>query len=242
MMPTFPPPPLKFRTAGFPQYGLKAGLSDEAFPLDANPARRPVCLCPSCSPLASLYTPYCAGERGALEHRRASGLCRPTPEALAPVRVMLSRPLNAYLAPSASLAGTSRFRRPATYTRCPRCAYSPRRPASGSALSLSAPSRHAALYERGESIGCSCPVPSPTALAFAEASTARHSQVPPSSASDGTLIFAASPVRYSLRPVELLASLADLTGCFPQPTEAFYSPAFDGSVTLPAAGYDYGGN
>jgi hypothetical protein len=33
MMPTFPSPPLKFRTAGFPQYGFKAGLSDEAFPV-----------------------------------------------------------------------------------------------------------------------------------------------------------------------------------------------------------------
>ncbi len=32
MMPTFPSPPLKFRTAGFPRYRFKAGLSDEAFP------------------------------------------------------------------------------------------------------------------------------------------------------------------------------------------------------------------
>jgi len=32
MMPTSPPPPLKFRTAGFPQYGFKASLSDGAFP------------------------------------------------------------------------------------------------------------------------------------------------------------------------------------------------------------------
>ena len=32
MMPTFPSSPLKFRTAGFPRYGFKAGLSDEAFP------------------------------------------------------------------------------------------------------------------------------------------------------------------------------------------------------------------
>jgi hypothetical protein len=31
MMPTFPSPPLSFRTAGFPQYGCKAGLSGEAF-------------------------------------------------------------------------------------------------------------------------------------------------------------------------------------------------------------------
>src|SRR6266542_4139745 len=33
MMPTFPSPPLKFRTASFPRYGFKAGLSDEAFPV-----------------------------------------------------------------------------------------------------------------------------------------------------------------------------------------------------------------
>ena len=32
MMPTSPPPPLSFRTSGFPQYGWKAGLSDGAFP------------------------------------------------------------------------------------------------------------------------------------------------------------------------------------------------------------------
>jgi hypothetical protein len=32
MMPTFPSSPLKFRTAGFPRYGLKAGISGEAFP------------------------------------------------------------------------------------------------------------------------------------------------------------------------------------------------------------------
>ena len=31
MMPTFPSPSLKFRTAGFPQYGFKAGVSDGAF-------------------------------------------------------------------------------------------------------------------------------------------------------------------------------------------------------------------
>jgi hypothetical protein len=35
-----------------------------------------------------------------------------------------------------------------------------------------------------------------------------------------------------LRPTELLASL----------TGGFYFRAFDGSVTLPAAGYNYGGN
>src|SRR5208337_4741177 len=52
--------------------------------------------------------------------------------------------------PSAPLAGTSQFRRPATYMRCLRCAGAPRRPASGSELSLSIPSRHAAPYVPGE--------------------------------------------------------------------------------------------
>ena len=32
MMPTSPRSPLSFRTAGFPQYGWKAGLSGETFP------------------------------------------------------------------------------------------------------------------------------------------------------------------------------------------------------------------
>jgi len=35
MMPTFPSSPLKFRTAGFPQYGFNAGLSGGAFPFVA---------------------------------------------------------------------------------------------------------------------------------------------------------------------------------------------------------------
>ena len=32
MMPTFPRSPLRFRKAGFPRYGSKAGISDGAFP------------------------------------------------------------------------------------------------------------------------------------------------------------------------------------------------------------------
>jgi hypothetical protein len=52
MMPTFPLPSLKFRTAGFPQYGFKAGWSDRAFPVGAS-SRRSVCHRPSCSPLPS---------------------------------------------------------------------------------------------------------------------------------------------------------------------------------------------
>jgi hypothetical protein len=49
MMPTFPSSSLRFRTAGFPQYGSKAGLSDGAFPRGVHMSRRMVCLRPSCS-------------------------------------------------------------------------------------------------------------------------------------------------------------------------------------------------
>src|SRR3954453_11788748 len=58
------------------------------------------------------------------------------PGALARVRVLLSRSVVAYPAPSAPLAGTSRLHRRAAYTRCLRCAGAPRRPARGSGLSL----------------------------------------------------------------------------------------------------------
>jgi hypothetical protein len=42
--------------------------------------------------------------------------------------------------------------------------------------SLCIPSPHAALYDRGEFIGCTCSVPSPMTLAFAQSPLARHSQ------------------------------------------------------------------
>jgi hypothetical protein len=52
MMPTFPSPPLKFRTAGFPQYGFKAGLSEGAFPVRRPIVARPSGLPPSFALLA----------------------------------------------------------------------------------------------------------------------------------------------------------------------------------------------
>ncbi len=93
MMPTFPLPSLKFRTAGFPQYGFKAGFSDRACPDDAYASHG---LPPSFAlPAAYVASPFCAGGRGALEHLRSSGFCRSTPGALAPVRVLLSRSIHA---------------------------------------------------------------------------------------------------------------------------------------------------
>jgi hypothetical protein len=51
---------------------------------------------PSFVPTACrVSTPFCVGGRCALVHFRASGFCRSTPGALAPVRVILSRSINA---------------------------------------------------------------------------------------------------------------------------------------------------
>ncbi len=171
----------------------------------------------------------------------ASGLGRSTPGALAPVWVLLSRSILTYSAPSAPLAGASRFHRWAAYTRCLHCASPPRRPASGSVLSLCVPSRPAVLCDRGEFIGCSCSVPSPTTLAFAVSPPARHSRV----------------YRHPLRTGESISRLPrvrccyGLSSCLPpggsdracRPADGdFYSRAFGGSVTLPVVGYNYGRN
>src|SRR3984893_9526606 len=134
----FPPLPVKFRTAGFPQYSFKASMSGGAVPSTASSSRRAVCIRPSCASLPA-SSPR-SKSRGAARyvHHRSSGQCRFTPGTLAPVRVMLSRSIITYLVPCAPLGGTARFHRTAAYTRCLRCApiSAPRRPTSGSVLSL----------------------------------------------------------------------------------------------------------
>ena len=121
MMPTFPPAPPKFRTAGFPQYGFKASLSDNAFPhrcavklAPSIPAPRRSLRCPS---------PASASERlpGSESRlvRASAGRCARGPASLpqgslAPVRVMLSRSIAAYSDPirqSRGHAATSRLGR-----------------------------------------------------------------------------------------------------------------------------------
>ncbi len=73
MMPTFPSSSLRFRTAGFPQYGSKAGLSDGACPRVAwiSASRG---LHPSFVPPSRLNNPRSVSRFMAqLRHRRASG-------------------------------------------------------------------------------------------------------------------------------------------------------------------------
>ena len=95
MMPTFPLSSLKFRTAGFPQYGFKAGISGGAFPSTARSARRAVCIRPSCSSLNLVFSRSESGDGLSLNTsvRAAiaalpqgpslrSGLCCPGPSSL----------------------------------------------------------------------------------------------------------------------------------------------------------------
>src|SRR5215831_18817019 len=80
----------RFRTAGFPRYGFKAGISDETFP---NP---PVCHRPACS---LLHRESLLGVRGdVLVSTSVQAVFRSTPGALVPVRVMLSQSIFTYSA------------------------------------------------------------------------------------------------------------------------------------------------
>jgi hypothetical protein len=134
MMPTFPPSPLSFRTAGFPQYGWKAGISDSAFPMchRLKPApgirRRTLGLpLPFVHREVRLGSPARCRADDLLVHRLGVGF-NSAPGALAPNRVILSQPIAAYQPhPTHSWAHRD-FADFATYTRCLRCAGAPRRP------------------------------------------------------------------------------------------------------------------
>jgi hypothetical protein len=73
MMPTFPSPPLKFRTAGFPRYGSKASLSGRAF-LKANLVKPAPGMPVS---LSSLHRPFARFRYGPSGLARSPGLAAP---------------------------------------------------------------------------------------------------------------------------------------------------------------------
>jgi hypothetical protein len=152
-------------------------------------------------------------------------LRRSTPGALAPVRVLLSRSINTYSAPSAPLAGTVRFRCGAAYTPYLRCAFPPRRPTTGSVLSLRILSQHVVLYDSGESSGCIHPVPSPPTLAFVPLAQTRHSQNSHKSVSRGEFISELHYGSLALRPADLFTLLTDRTGFAPS-HRGFLLPGF----------------
>src|SRR5208282_1248346 len=124
-------------------------------------------------------------------------------------------------APSAPLAGASRFHRMAAYTRCLRCAGAPRRPASGSGLSLLIPSWHAVLSDPGES---DIDIQNSDAdIGLRRMTTGSALPKLPQSVPRGRLLFVASLVRFRYSLPGCLPPCTDQTGILPQPPGTFTS-------------------
>src|SRR5260370_8925956 len=104
MMPTFPRSPLSFRTAGFPQYGWKAGFPSGAFP-DRRQLKPAPCIPRPTSGLDPPFVrlvdttvvPHCVGPhtrlRTAVEDPYSSAPGGPTPAYHAPVRPHFVHPI-----------------------------------------------------------------------------------------------------------------------------------------------------
>ena len=97
MMPTSPRSPLSFRTAGFPQYGWKAGFPSGAFLDDQRLKPAPGMRCPTSSLhppfvhlVVSTVVPLCVGPPTRLR-TAVEGYYSSAPGALARVRVIVSR-------------------------------------------------------------------------------------------------------------------------------------------------------
>src|ERR1017187_7528404 len=192
MMPPFPWSPLKFRTAGFPSTASRpvyqAGPSrlHEVFPSGrfAIALRAPR--------LSRLLPVLCRGTRcaGAPPFERLPPLYPRGPRSSPGYSVPHHHHL---ISPMRPLAGTSRFHRLGLYEMPSLCANTstPRRPASGSVLSLAILCRHVALRDPGKPAGCLYPVPSPTALAFDLLGRSRHFLHPLPSDSRGGVHFGA---------------------------------------------------
>jgi hypothetical protein len=97
MMPTSPRSPLSFRTAGFPQYGWKAGFPSGAFPDHQRLKPAPGMRCPmfGLHPpfvhlVATTVVPHCVGPRTRLR-TALEGYYSSAPGVLARVRVVVSR-------------------------------------------------------------------------------------------------------------------------------------------------------
>ena len=142
MMPTFPLPPLKFRTVGFPQYGFKAGISKGTFLTGIRIKPTPGILQTEASLSPFFACSLQQRKLGSVPRQIRRRACRHSrggaslPQgSSAPVRVLLSHTISTYTTPCASPSGTLRFRS-YPYTQRLRCAGVPRRPAGPSRLSL----------------------------------------------------------------------------------------------------------
>src|SRR5712691_5690559 len=137
MMPMSPSPPLKFRTAGFPQYGFKASLSDRAFQsspeLKSTPDMRSgphCCFLPFARPRAGTAAWALSPARPTLRRAAVQAAVAALPQgSLAPERVLLSPSITAYYDPIRQSREHATISRPGRYTPRLRCAGAPRQPA-----------------------------------------------------------------------------------------------------------------
>jgi hypothetical protein len=235
MMPTFPSPSLKFRTAGFPQYGSKAGMSDGAFPNGA------------------MYSviQFASALRALRLHRRGP---RTVPRFVARLSTSVRADYSA-LPQGPSLRSGFYCPSPSSLNR-PHPSHSRAHP-NFTALRLIrdafavrcrlgdprvVPGFHGAfLLDMLSSKTAGSPP-----VAFAQFFTDVDGLRPDSKGSAlpsvpiirfrWDVAFAAALVRYPLRPVELLASLADLAELFAQPPETFTPDLSTGRSPLPLSG------
>jgi hypothetical protein len=247
MMPTFPSSPLRFRTAGFPRYGSKAGLSVGACPGEADQSTPHPSLRPTfASPAARLTF---ARSRSALPVRRRrrasglaalpqgpsrrSGLCCPGPSSMQPHPP--HSPVRRHF-PAVQVIGRA-FAVP-TKSR-------PRQPTSGAELSHSFLLTLPSSSVPGESIDCFHPgfidgirlrPPLPFGLGTLDYSTSIHFMWTPIAGLPGSL---SRYGRVSCWP------RVDLTGCLApsQPRRLLpslrssRSPCSPSAITTVASGY-----
>jgi hypothetical protein len=142
MMPTFPSPPLKFRTVGFPQYGFKASISDGAFlnrnlvkPAPGIPARL-LSLHPSSAHFRCRYPPGSVSRSTRASMSRCSrNLCLSAPGVLGSSPSYSVSVHQCHIRPHPPVPRVHcDFVLP--YTQRLRCAGAPRPPAGPSLLSL----------------------------------------------------------------------------------------------------------
>jgi hypothetical protein len=245
MMPTFPSSPLRFRTAGFPRYGSKAGLSVGACPGEADqstphPSLRPTFASRTVRMAFALSRSAELPER----RRRASG---PTALPQGPsLRAGLCCPGPLSLRRPHPPHSPARPNFPARQVICGAFAVPtnrrPRPPASGSELSHSFLLTLPSSSVPGESIDCFHPgfidgirlrPPLPFGLGTLDYSTSIHFM--------WNTYCGAAWFAFSLRPGELLASRGPDRVHHTQPTKAFTAELAVESVALLAVGYNYSG-
>jgi len=235
MMPTFPSPSLRFRTVGFPQYGSKAGISDGAFPIGAG-----YCVARFASVLRALRL-----------HRRDP---RTVPRLVARLSTSVRADYSA-LPQGPSLRSGFYCPSPSSLTR-PHPSHSRAHP-DFTALRLIrdalavrcrlgdprvVPGFHGTFLLDMLSSKTAGSPSAAFAQFFADVAGLRPDSKGSALPSDPIIrfrwavVFAATLVRYPLRPVELLASLADLAELSTQPPETFTPELSTGRSPFPLSG------